>query len=241
MGTRLGRCLVVMRGRFRCTEWPLPRRAIARRVLRCVLGKDSGCRGYAVKLAALNSIKFKKLKRRLCLAHWQTVGLLESIWLFTQGNAIAGDIGKHSDEDIAAAIEWEGDATELINTLVECKLLDPCPVHRLLVHGWDKHAPTWVKGVITRHHKGLSEPTKEPTSETTKEPTKQATSEATTFSSLTSSSLTSSSLTLPCVALPSAEAADDAHTQTENGPPKKRPEPLADAIRLVKEKKRGRQ
>lgn len=80
-----------------------------------------------MKHSAPTSVKFAKLKRCLILTHWQCVGLLESIWLFAQTNAIAGDIGRYSDEDIAAAIEWQGDPTELVRHLVECGWPDRVP------------------------------------------------------------------------------------------------------------------
>ena len=73
-----------------------------------------------MKLGATESIKFKKLKMRLKLPHWQAVGLLESIWMFTARNAPLGDIGRHSDEDIAAAIEWSGDPQEMVGAMIHC-------------------------------------------------------------------------------------------------------------------------
>jgi hypothetical protein len=44
-----------------------------------------------MKSGALESVKFKKLKLRLKLNHWQAVGLMESIWLFAATNAPRGD------------------------------------------------------------------------------------------------------------------------------------------------------
>lgn len=106
-----------------------------------------------MKLSAPQSSKFLKLKRRLTLTHWQCVGLLESLWLFTQHNAPLGDIGRHSDEDLAAAIEWAGDATALVTALVECGFIDECDVNRLVVHDWADHAPTYLKGAMAKHGK----------------------------------------------------------------------------------------
>lgn len=101
-------------------------------------------------MAAPRSLKFLKLKRRLALPHWQVVGLLESLWLFTQTNAAAGDIGRHSDEDIAAGIEWAGDPGELIDALVNCRWLDRCDRCRLVVHDWEDHAPNHLKGNLAK-------------------------------------------------------------------------------------------
>lgn len=101
-----------------------------------------------MKHSTPSTMKFLKLKRRLRLPHWQTVGLLESLWLFTQVNTPHGDIGRHSNEDIAAAIEWDGDADELVAHLVECRWLDASAEHRLVVHDWHQHAPNYLKGAV---------------------------------------------------------------------------------------------
>ena len=104
-----------------------------------------------MKSPALHSLKFSKLKRRLKLSHWQCVGVLESLWLFTQANAPRGDIGKHSDEDIAAAIEWDGDPAEFVGHLKECGWLDTCDQYRLVVHDWHDHAPRYLKGALYKN------------------------------------------------------------------------------------------
>lgn len=103
-----------------------------------------------MKISAQQSIKFSRLKRRLQLPHWQVVGLLESVWLLTQANAPRGDLGRLTNEDIACSLEWAGDADQLVDVLVECGWLDRCPVHRLVVHDWSAHCPTWVKGSLAR-------------------------------------------------------------------------------------------
>ena len=77
-----------------------------------------------MKREATQSVKFLKLKRRLRLSRWQAMGLLESIWDCAYSNAREGDIGRLSNEDIAACIEWDDDADELIGALVETGWLD---------------------------------------------------------------------------------------------------------------------
>lgn len=105
-----------------------------------------------MKMTCPQSIKFLKLKRRLRLPHWQVVGLLESLWLFTQMNAPRGDIGRLSNEDLAATIEWDGDADQLVLTLVECGFLDECEANRLVVHDWADHVPTYLKGALSKNN-----------------------------------------------------------------------------------------
>ena len=94
--------------------------------------------------------KFKKLKRRLKLTHYATVGVLESIWLIGKQVYHDGAIGDMTNEDIAAHIEYEGDHDELISALVDCGWLDLCPEKRLVIHDWLDHCPKYVKGILAR-------------------------------------------------------------------------------------------
>lgn len=104
-----------------------------------------------MKLLAIGSLKFAKLKRRLKLSQWQTIGVLEAIWLFTQHNAPDGAIGRHCNDDIAAWCEWDGDADDLIDSLVFSGWLDECQDNRLVVHDWAEHCPTFIKGNFSKH------------------------------------------------------------------------------------------
>lgn len=100
-----------------------------------------------------NLIKFKNLKRRLKMPEWQVIGILESIWKLTRTSSQAGDIGRYSNEDIAAAIEYAGDADELIDALVKSRWLDEDPEFRLIVHDWSQHVPNYLKGNFAKHDK----------------------------------------------------------------------------------------
>lgn len=106
-----------------------------------------------MKKDAPTKSKFRTLKRRLGKPHYAVVGVLESLWLATQIDAIDGAIGKLSNEEIAAAIEWDGDADLLIQTLVDTGWLDADPEFRLVVHDWSEHVPTFVKGAFEKHKK----------------------------------------------------------------------------------------
>ncbi len=101
-----------------------------------------------MKLGTVDCVKFKKLKAKLRITHWQCVGLLESLWMFTARNAPHGDIGRHSNEDIAVQIEWTDDPDTLISLLIECRWVDVCENRRLVIHDWDEHMPNWLKGTI---------------------------------------------------------------------------------------------
>ncbi len=131
-----------------------------------------------MKAGTESKLKFKKLQRRLSLPLWQAIGLLEALWTFTALNAPAGDVGRHSDEDIAAWLEWGGDEADLIAVLVECEWLDEDETHRLIIHDWHDHAPNYVKGFLARYGKDFvstKQPTKQPTEQATKQATKQPT------------------------------------------------------------------
>lgn len=112
-----------------------------------------------MKIGTTQTLKFKKLQRRLSLPLWQATGLLESLWKMAYRNAPAGDIGRLSNEDIATAIEWESDADELVAALVETGWLDADPVHRLLIHDWEKECESWLRGNFEKHGKQFAQRT----------------------------------------------------------------------------------
>lgn len=97
-----------------------------------------------MKRGAPDHPKTKALAKRLGLRRWQVVGVLECLWHFTAAFAKRGDIGKWTDCEIAAALEWEGNCTELIQALVDTHWLDRCDEFRLLVHDWTDHADQTV-------------------------------------------------------------------------------------------------
>lgn len=106
-----------------------------------------------MKVGTTEKIKFKRTKRALGLPLWQAVGLIESVWMSAYQNAPAGDIGKMSNEDIAAAIEWEGSPDELIAQLVKDGWLDEDEEFRLIVHDWSDHVAQFLKGAFAKHGK----------------------------------------------------------------------------------------
>lgn len=110
-----------------------------------------------MKAGTESKLKFMGLKRQLRLPFWQVVGILEAIWHTTLRNAPDGDIGKLSNEDIAAAIEWDGDADELIAALVKSRWLDTDPAFRLIVHDWSEHCPNYLKGGYQKGHKKFAD------------------------------------------------------------------------------------
>jgi len=103
-----------------------------------------------MKHSTPESIKFRKLQRRLGLPRYAVAGLLEMLWIATIKNAPRGDIGRFDNESIAIECDWEGDADEFVAALVDAKWLDRCAENRLVVHDWADHAPYFVRGIASR-------------------------------------------------------------------------------------------
>jgi hypothetical protein len=116
-----------------------------------------GLKDAAVKKECLNKSKFRMLKRRLGKPLYAVAGILELLWITTQVDAVDGSIGKLSNEEIAAALEWDGDADFLINTLIETGWIDTDSEFRLVIHDWSDHVPTFIKGAFERHHKPFAD------------------------------------------------------------------------------------
>jgi hypothetical protein len=109
-----------------------------------------------MKTGTPDSIKFRRLQRRLKTSTVITVGTLELLWITTARNAPQGDIGRFSNEEIAIACDWPGDPDELVNALVECGWLDCHDYCRLVVHDWAEHCPNHVKGTLARWNKSFA-------------------------------------------------------------------------------------
>jgi len=86
----------------------------------------------------------KHLALLLGLKRYEVVGLMESLWHFAASYAKRGDIGRWTNHAIASAIEWSGEPDALVAALVESKLVDDDPVHRLIVHDWEDHCDQTV-------------------------------------------------------------------------------------------------
>jgi len=91
------------------------------------------------------SPKLPHLARLLQRPMYAAKGVLTSIWHFAATQAPRGDIGKWSDEEIAAAIGWDGEAEDLVEALVTARWVDRSQRHRLLVHDWPVHCEQIVK------------------------------------------------------------------------------------------------
>ena len=109
-----------------------------------------------MKTGTLDKMKFMVLKKLLGLPKYHVIGLLEGLWYLTATNAPDGAIGKFSDIEIAAWLEWEGEPEILVEAFIKAGFLDRCSEHRLVIHDWEDHAPQHVKGNIAKHNKSFA-------------------------------------------------------------------------------------
>lgn len=103
-----------------------------------------------MKREALSHTKMSRLMRRLKLRRYQAVGLCELLWHTTAREAPAGDIGKLTDEDIAIALDWNKEPSELIDGFVSAELIDKHDKFRLIIHDWHQHAEDGVHSKLCR-------------------------------------------------------------------------------------------
>jgi hypothetical protein len=108
---------------------------------------------FRMKANTPELMKFKRLQRRLNDTRRGIVGLLESLWIGVAKNCPEGDVGRFSNEEIAIMVDWEGDADQLIEALIECGWIDSSDQYRLVVHDWHEHCPTYVRGGLAKQKK----------------------------------------------------------------------------------------
>lgn len=102
------------------------------------------------KAGTLSHLKTKKLKRKLNLRDFEALGIVEALWYHAAASADDGAIGRWTNEEIALAIEWEDDPDKLVEALVDSGFLDHHPTHRLVVHDWHDHAPSYVQKWVNK-------------------------------------------------------------------------------------------
>jgi len=116
-----------------------------------VPGDASGEREVGVKRGATEHPKMMMLASVLGVQKWGAVGIMESVWHFTAKYAPQGDIGKYSDEMIAAGIGWQDDPKRLIEALLGCGWADLSGQGRPIVHDWSEHADDYADKYLARH------------------------------------------------------------------------------------------
>jgi hypothetical protein len=94
--------------------------------------------------------KFARLKRLLKASKCPALGYLEGLWHFAGKYTPHGDLGKYSDDDIEAWLEWEGEPGALVAALRDAGWLDASKDHRIVVHDWHIHADDATKLAVKR-------------------------------------------------------------------------------------------
>ncbi|MCW5943317.1 MAG: hypothetical protein KIS66_13880 [Fimbriimonadaceae bacterium] len=102
------------------------------------------------KRGVIDHPKFNLLKRLLDTNRSGTLGYLECLWQFAGRFAPQGNIGRYSDEEIEAWLEWDGAPGGLIEALVKARWLDRSEAHRLLVHDWADHVDHTTRAALRR-------------------------------------------------------------------------------------------
>jgi hypothetical protein len=110
-----------------------------------------------MKTGTLDKLKFDVLKKLLGLPKYQVMGILEGLWYMTATNAPDGAVGRYSNLEIAAWLEWAGDENHLVESMIKARFLDRCSTHRLVVHDWQDHCPLHVKANLSKHKKDFAQ------------------------------------------------------------------------------------
>jgi hypothetical protein len=108
--------------------------------------------------AVIEHPKFAHLKDILKEPRAHCLGYLEAIWHFTGRFTPRGNIGKYSDSQIEAWVEWHREPGELISALKISGWIDCDETHRLIIHDWHTHADATTKLALKRSNSDFVAP-----------------------------------------------------------------------------------
>lgn len=114
-----------------------------------------GSGGFRVSLGMKKNTsrhpKMLALARELDIPRTHARGILGELWEWSGDFALFGDIGKHGNDAIAAAVDWRGKADDLVAALVACGWIDEVDDdRRLVLHDWEDGCDQWVKKRLLR-------------------------------------------------------------------------------------------
>jgi hypothetical protein len=79
--------------------------------------------------------KTRRLAKALGTTERDSIGLLHMLWHWAVKYAPDGDLSRFDDDEIAAAVEWEGDATLVLAALKAARFIDV----NSQIHDWDEY------------------------------------------------------------------------------------------------------
>lgn len=103
-----------------------------------------------MKREALRHPKTLDLMARLGINRREAVGLLDLLIDWAIDYAPRGDIGKWSNGVIAGAVDWNGDADDLVEHLVGAGWIDRNSEYRLIIHDWPLHTPQFLRAKLKK-------------------------------------------------------------------------------------------
>ncbi|TWT91654.1 hypothetical protein [Neorhodopirellula pilleata] len=105
-----------------------------------------------MKTGTTSHPKFRSLQKRLELPVYAVVGILETVWMMAGQFADDGDLSRFTDDQIADAVDWPGDGSDLVEALVEHRWLDRTK-NGVSVHDWLEHCPKYVQDRLSKRQK----------------------------------------------------------------------------------------
>lgn len=81
--------------------------------------------------------KMVKLSRNLSRNRYETIGILHMFWWWALDNASNGQLDGIEPEDLAIAIQWDGEPNQLFDALVDCGWIEQ---DRKTIHDWFSYA-----------------------------------------------------------------------------------------------------
>jgi len=85
--------------------------------------------------------KTKRLCRLLKIDRHKAVGMLHFLWWWAYDYVPEGDLSTFSDDDIADAVDWDGEASELVGALTASGFIDD----ERTLHDWWDYAQKWIE------------------------------------------------------------------------------------------------
>ena len=108
-----------------------------------------------MKIGTQRNSKVTRLARLLGVSKSHAIGLLECLWGLASEVAPQGDIGTQDDDDIADHCYWPTTGKKgtsfLISALIQSGWVDTCECHRLVIHDWHEHSPSYITKKLHRN------------------------------------------------------------------------------------------